>query len=164
MEPISQMRGAAFRPAERVGLALGARHHSAHVGSTTYTHLLQTQTTRSRCRRCRLQVSWPQLLRVCSRRSSVTKEEAVMMMSVLITSPLPDRERRSCARCELRRNWLVKPVLWTRSSQIDHKMNALLHRSRCQRRRDGRGGHGRWSGLDVSHAPAHNTMLVSDNR
>ena len=27
MEPISQMRGAAFRPAERVGLALGARHH-----------------------------------------------------------------------------------------------------------------------------------------
>ena len=58
----------------------------------------------------RLQVSWPQLLRVCSRRSSVTKEEAVMMMSVLITSRLPDRERRSCARCRASTNWLVKPV------------------------------------------------------
>ena len=57
----------------------------------------------------RLQVSWPQLLRVCSRRSSVTKEEAVMMMSVLITSPLPDRERRSCARCRASMK-MAKPV------------------------------------------------------
>ena len=115
MEPISKMWGAAFRPrvwrsalggtrsgrlvsptvsvaAAAVAANASARERSMLVRAVVREREWVRTAPESRVSGgYRLQVSWPQLLRVCSRRSSVTKEEAVMMMRVLITSPAGPR-------------------------------------------------------------------------